>query len=127
MVSWERGMTWDGVLRCEDHEAGTHSTIEEAEACIQGETSKPGIPLTEPQPDRPMPTFVSIWPGFTSRAQELAQAFREAVALVHEHGVEHPHPFAKRHLSVEDDDYNCDHPWCVRFWAMVREAEDAAR
>lgn len=31
-----RDRPWGGVFRCEQHLAGTHDTIEKAEACIQG-------------------------------------------------------------------------------------------
>lgn len=34
-------LRWDGLYRCEDHPAGTHLTIEEAEACIQGVAPAP--------------------------------------------------------------------------------------
>lgn len=58
-----------------------------------------------------------------------AQGFREAVAAVHDASFRDPRPFLLPHLNVEDADYNCDHPWCQRFWPMVRlaEREDAAR
>lgn len=76
-----------------------------------------------------MPTIGSVDAGRT-RQQELAQAFREAVALAHENGTRVPvwrglenKPL---HPNVEDADYQCPNQWCVRFWAMVREAEDAA-
>jgi hypothetical protein len=36
-------------------------------------------------------------------------------------------PQTKRHINVEDADYNCQHPWCLRFWPMVRAAEARAR
>ena len=77
-------------------------------------------------PTRPMPTARRVFPPTTHRSQELAQAFREAVGIVHSHGAENPRPFFVQHRGVEDPDYNCNHPWCVRFWAMVREAEAAA-
>lgn len=96
-----------------------------------------GKPVTPPGfemwdgPDRPLPDHAAVSPPFKSRERELAQAFREAVSLAHEKAAEHdtnqPHPFFRRpHRYVEDADYNCDNPWCQRFWAMVREAEDIA-
>jgi hypothetical protein len=86
-------------------------------------TDNPG-----PHPNRPMPDVQRISPPWTNRAQELVQAFREAVSLAHHNGAryaaEFPNPLvSKPHRDVEDADYNCDNEWCLRFWAMVREAE----
>jgi hypothetical protein len=72
-----------------------------------------------------MPTMTRVYPPVTHRTQELAQAFREAVSIVHDLSVEHPRRFAK-HDAMEDPDFGCRNPWCVRWWAMVREAEAAS-
>ncbi len=74
--------------------------------------------------ERPMPFVGRVSPPFTNRDQELAQAFREAVAQAHYQATNHP---VYPHPLVEDDDYNCPNEWCQRMWAMVREAEDRAR
>lgn len=74
-----------------------------------------------------MPTYHRVDPPFRNRDQELAQAFREAVAQAHEHGTHVEWLGKPLHPRVEDDDYNCSNPWCQRMWAMVREAEDRAR
>jgi 5-methylcytosine-specific restriction endonuclease McrA len=33
---WPSDLRWDGLLRCERHEAGHHPTPDEADACIRG-------------------------------------------------------------------------------------------
>jgi hypothetical protein len=96
------------------------------------------------------PTYVGMTHAGTD-AEWLAQAFREAVSRVHQYGVNEPpdpmnalaqraldeepdHPNAdeirrqmKPHINVEDADYNCEHPFCVRWWPMVRAAEARAK
>lgn len=87
-------------------------------------TQSTGPDARPTDPNRPMPFVGRVWPPFTNRGQELAQAFREAVTAAHEEGVLNRH---KNHRAVEDADYNCPNEWCQRMWAMVREAEDRAR
>lgn len=98
----------------------------------------------------PYPTMVAPVTRDQSDEKWLAQAFREAVSKVHDYGTrEEPYwanAWARRaaeegderakehvasgatepHTDVEDADYNCRHPWCVRFWPMVRAAEALA-
>ena len=92
---------------------------------IEAEAAQGAAPRAEGlDVERPMPFVQRVWPPFTNRDQELAQAFREAVAQAHYQATDHP---VFPHPLVEDDDYNCPNEWCQRMWAMVREAEDRAR